>query len=246
MSPADRWPALNPAGASARPLVLVGYTRLAIGDRDGDLQRQASAISKASRDRCWQVRQIVAERAPGGDLNRRILAATLNSVRRGDYNGLVVARLDRLICSLAQFRHLFDDACQSGWVLVVIDAGIDLSTPAGSVKADELARAADYDRQLTSMRTAEALAAKRLAAMRLGRPRTCPDGVLERVARLRVSGATLTSIAEELNEDVIPTPGGGRQWYASHVSRLLKTQDARFLLEDLLTTRRAQEPEQAR
>lgn len=230
MKPAGQHPALR-SSDPVRPLILVGYTRSAIGDRDGDLQRQAAAISRASRDRRWQVRQIVAERASGGDLNRRLLAAALNRVRRSEYDGLVAARLDRLVCSLAQFRHLFDDACQSGWVLVVLDAGIDLSTPAGRVKAEELASAAEFERQLTAMRTTEALAAKRLAAVRIGRPRICPDGVLERVVRLRADGATLKGIADELNQDVIPTPGGGRHWYASHVSRLLKTQDARFLPE---------------
>jgi DNA invertase Pin-like site-specific DNA recombinase len=220
------------AGASpARRLILAGYTRLAIGDRPGDLERQASAIRRAGGNRGWDVRQIVAEHSPGGDLNRCILAGLLQRVRGGEYDGLVVARLDRLICSLAQFRRVFDDAYRSGWILVALDAGIDLSTQAGRHRAEELARASDYEGQLTGMRTAEALAAKKSAGVRVGRPRACPDDVLQRVVRLRSSEATLAAIADELNRDTIPTPGGGQHWHASHVSRLLKTQDAEILLK---------------
>lgn len=43
------------------------------------------------------------------------------------------------------------------------------------------------------MRTTETLATKRSAGQRVGRPRACPDHVLERVIRLPISGATLTA-----------------------------------------------------
>jgi DNA invertase Pin-like site-specific DNA recombinase len=228
----DRVAAPHLGGGACPPLRLTGYIRTATGDPPGDLERQASAIRKAARDQRWDIGQIVAEMASGADLDRSGLAATLSRVRRGECNGLIVARLDRLICSLAQFRRLFDDACLSGWVLVVLDAGIDLSTPAGWHRAEELVKASDYERRLTSMRTTEALAAKKAAGLRIGRPRTCPDGVLERVVGMRVRGDRLADIASELNNDDIPTPGGGGRWHNSHVSRLLKTRDAMQLLQD--------------
>jgi DNA invertase Pin-like site-specific DNA recombinase len=217
---------------TVRRLRMAGYTRTAISDPAGDMERQQSAIRRAARGQGWDLCQIAAEEASGADLNRSVLAATLNRVRQGDPDGIVVARLDRLVCSLAQFRRLFDDACQSGWVLVALDTGVNLSTPEGRLIAAGLAQASDYERRLISMRTAEALAAKKAAGMRVGRPRSCPDGVLERVVRLYIRGATLADIARELNNDKIPTPSGGQPWYASHISRLLKSQDAMFLLQD--------------
>lgn len=66
---------------------------------------------------------------------------------------------------------------------------------------------------------------------RRGRPRRCPVDVLIRVIELRVAGARLIDICNELNGDGVPTPGGGLRWYPSYVHRLLHTYDAR-LLED--------------
>lgn len=88
-------------------------------------------------------------------------------------------------------------------------------------------------RNLISKRTIQALEARRAAGVRLGRPRACPDDVLERVVVSRAQGEKLTNIAAALNADRIPTPGGSAYWYPSHVSRLLRTQDAKGLLADL-------------
>lgn len=87
--------------------------------------------------------------------------------------------------------------------------------------------------ELISIRTIEALAVKRAAGNRLGRPRSCPDTVLWRVVAARACGMKLIDIAADLNESGTPTPGGGPRWYPSHLSRLLRTQDAARLLTDL-------------
>jgi hypothetical protein len=69
------------------------------------------------------------------------------------------------------------------------------------------------------------------APRRRGRPRCCPDEILERVVVLRGRGALLRQICDELNAEHIRTPGGGMRWYPSHVSRLLGTIDAQNLAE---------------
>jgi hypothetical protein len=66
---------------------------------------------------------------------------------------------------------------------------------------------------------------------RPGRPRRCPLDVLVRVVELREAGAKLTEICDQLNAEKIPTPGGGRRWWPSHVHRLLGTYDAQLLAE---------------
>jgi hypothetical protein len=81
-----------------------------------------------------------------------------------------------------------------------------------------------------SERTIEALARRRAAGVRLGRPRICPEETLPQVVSARARGARLIDIAEMLNAENVLTPGGGIRWYPSHVSRLLKTQDAQNLV----------------
>jgi hypothetical protein len=83
-----------------------------------------------------------------------------------------------------------------------------------------------------SERTIDALARRRSAGVRFGRPRTCPDDTLIQVVLARESGARLIDIAKMLNAGNVRTPGGGAQWYPSHVSRLLKTQDAQNFIAE--------------
>ena len=70
--------------------------------------------------------------ASGKSLSERpSLPEALSLIHNGDANVLVVAKLDRLSRSLLDFAGLLADAQARGWVLVALDLGIDLSTPAG-------------------------------------------------------------------------------------------------------------------
>jgi hypothetical protein len=57
--------------------------------------------------------------------------------------------------------------------------------------------------------------------VRLGRPRSLPDSVRERIRFSRDEGETLTAIAESLNRDSVPTAQGGKRWHASTVRAVL-------------------------
>lgn len=59
-----------------------------------------------------------------------------------------------------------------------------------------------------------------------GRPSSCPPQVLAEVVTMRQAGARLVDICAAMNAAGIPTPGGGRKWWPSHVSRLLYTRAA--------------------
>jgi hypothetical protein len=61
--------------------------------------------------------------------------------------------------------------------------------------------------------TKAALAIKRSQGVVLGRPRTLPDKVVDRILRERAKGRTWTAIADGLNGDGVPTAQGGRRWY---------------------------------
>ena len=59
--------------------------------------------------------------------------------------------------------------------MVALDLGIDMSTPAGEFLASVMASAAQWERRIIGVRTREALAAKRAAGVRLGRPPRIPS-----------------------------------------------------------------------
>lgn len=211
---------------------VVGYARTSTDEQTAGLAAQEATIRAAVDARAgWQLLQVLAEQASGADAHRQGLAAALQLVHTGQAQALMVARLDRLTRSLGQLGDLLEDARARGWVLIALDTGVDLSTPAGEMVAGVLGAAAVYERRLIGVRTREALAARRAAGVRLGGPRRCPDEVLAEVVRLRVAGARLVDIAAALQAAGHSTPGGGARWWPSHVSRLLATQDGQRALQ---------------
>ena len=94
-----------------------------------------------------------------------------------------------------------------------------------------MAGAAKWERRIIGQRTSDALAAKRAAGVRLGRPRNLSDEVVRRIVDAKAHGGTLSGIAAALNADGVPTAHGGAKWHASTVRGVLHSQDA-----DILTT----------
>lgn len=75
--------------------------------------------------------------------------------------------------------------------------------------------------------TAPSLTARR----RPGRPRSCPYELLVRIVNLYEGGARQQDICDQLNAEGVLTPGGGKHWWPSHVSRLLRTIDAQLVID---------------
>ena len=133
---------------------------------------------------------------------------------------LVVSKMDRLSRSLLDFVTIMAEAERQGWSLVALDCPADPSTPAGEAMVSVMAAFSQFERRLIGQRTREALAVKRAAGVRLGRPPAIDDAVEQRIREERASGATLRGIADHLNDDGIPTARGGR-WRASTLQRVL-------------------------
>jgi DNA invertase Pin-like site-specific DNA recombinase len=129
--------------------------------------------------------------------------------------------LDRLSRSLLDFVEIMRRAQAEGWNLVALDLGIDLSTPAGEFLASVMASAAQWERRIIGQRTREALAAKKAAGVRLGRPPLLPPHVLARIESERSSGRTFATIADGLSADGVPTAQGGVRWYPATVRKVL-------------------------
>ncbi len=110
-----------------------------------------------------------------------------------------------------------EDARTGGWALVILDLGVDTTTPSGEMVANVMATFAQFERRLIGQRTKDALAVKKAQGVKLGRPRVLDEALRARIVEERGTGRTLAAIAEGLMADGVATAQGGQRWYPSTV-----------------------------
>ena len=155
----------------------------------------------------------------------------LEAVRSGKAAGLLVAKMDRLSRSVVDGARLMEQAAREGWTLHFADLDIDTSTPAGEMAANIIISGSQYERRLISQRTRDALAAKRARGERLGAAPALPPDVSRRVIAERREGRTFQAIADGLMADNIPTARGKSRWYPATISAVVKSDNARLLID---------------
>ena len=172
---------------------MVGYTRVSTDEQATSglgLKAQRTLIEAECDRRGWELVQVFEDAGASGKAlsGRPALAQALEAIRGGDAGALVVAKLDRLSRSLLDFASFMEDARKEGWALVILDLGVDTTTPSGEMIANVMATFAQFERRLIGQRTKDALAVKKRAGVKLGRPATVDETVAKRIARERRRG----------------------------------------------------------
>ncbi len=143
---------------------------------------------------------------------------------------LIIAKLDRLARNVAFIANLMD----SGVNFTACDM-----PEANRLTLHILAAVAEHEREMTSKRTTEALAAAKARGQRLGNPSPAPAAAKARavaeaqlntyrasvrpiIAELHGQGLNLSAIAREMNRRGIKT-ARGRQWEAQTVKNALSS-----------------------
>src|SRR5882672_5212179 len=208
---------------------VVGYLRVSTAGQvasGAGMDAQRAAIVDYARSKGITVTRWSVEGACSGSVppaERPALSEALAVLAECPSGVLIAARPDRLARKARDLLALRDLAEKQGWALAAADGSIDMTTPHGRALATVLGAFGELERDLISARTREALAARKAAGMRLGRPSQLPQGVRERIAREHAGGSGLTQIAQRLNDDMVPTVRGGARWYPSTVKAALAT-----------------------
>jgi len=208
---------------------MIGYVRRSKVNRNRPddpaygIEAQRSAIQAEATHRGWQLVWAPPDDGHTGAHTRRPgLTWTLGELAHGRADGLVVAKLTRLSRSVADCAQLLHTARKQGWSVVMLDVGVDTSTENGRLVVNVLMAVAEWEREIISQRTREALAEAKEQGVRLGRPILVPKPVTRRVRRMRSAGMTLDAIAHRLTSDNVPTVHGGARWYSSTVRGVLR------------------------
>lgn len=209
------------AGSTRRELAL-GYTTVLETDEANSprLREEARRIQAACRDRDLVLSKLVRdlESHSGPDLERPGLTYALDRLAEGEFNCLVVTRLDRLTRSAANLGTLIRMLSERDARLVVIDIELDTRTREGRLAAETLTTVGGLERKKLEQRTRKGLEAARSNRRSSGRPAVADRPSLkQRISDMRAAGMTLQAIADTLNDEGVPTVRGGAEWRPSSV-----------------------------
>ena len=173
------------------------YARTSTRDQHADVQTEKLLDYVENRDLALMA-QHIDDGISGSQSRRPALDALMAEARRREFDVVIVVKLDRLARSVRHLCNLTAELEALGIDLVVIDQGIDTSTPSGRLLFHTLAAVAEFEGDLIRERTRAGLEAARRRGRKLGRPRTLDRQDRERLQRLRSSGASVRSIAATL------------------------------------------------
>jgi DNA invertase Pin-like site-specific DNA recombinase len=180
-------------------------------------------------------------------LDRPELEKALERLDRGEADGILIPKLDRLSRSVGDWDYLIKNYFgeKAGFQLWSVADAIDTRTAAGRMVLNILMSVAQWERETTSERTRDTLQSKKARGEKtggeipfgytVGEPtigaggkliktlKPCPveQAILETIRQLRDSGMTLQGIAAELTSRGIARRGVVK-WEHTFLSRLLK------------------------
>jgi DNA invertase Pin-like site-specific DNA recombinase len=214
-------------------VTVYGYSRVSTSEQaeKHGVDAQRATIDAEAIRRGWDVVHVVDAGWSGSNLQRPGITELLGKLRRDDV--LLVARLDRLSRSLADFAGLMQEAQRRRWSFVALDLGVDTTTATGRLVASVMASVAEWERAVIGQRTKDALAAAKLKGILPGRRSAVPAAVQETLLDAHEHGMTMRQMAALLNRQGVLTVTGAH-WTHSSVYGALRSammeRDARLLL----------------
>ena len=223
---------------------VIGYIRVSTNEQAENgvsLDAQAAKIRGHCKVNGWRCVEVVRDDGYSAkDLRRPGLARILTDLQgKGRrFDGIVVAKLDRLTRSVRDLIRLTELLLKQHIALVSIQEAVDTSTATGKMFYTLVTVISEWERGVIGERTKEALAHKRRNGERIGvipygftlaRNRKTLEEVPDEtkvIAQIRHKRERLhlsfARIATDLNTKGIPAKQGGR-WQPATVHSILRT-----------------------
>lgn len=183
------------------------YARVSTTTHGQENDRQLHVL----KQRGIEVDRVFEEKMTGTKIDRPVWNQCFELLNKGDT--LIVESLSRIARSTRDLLDTVYELDKRGVNLVSLKENVDLSTPTGRMMVGIVSVIAQFERDLTSQRITEALAAKKAKGIQLGKPKdekkramiraevTDPEwhGSIIRTAReLGVNPRTVKRVLEEL------------------------------------------------
>jgi DNA invertase Pin-like site-specific DNA recombinase len=209
--------------AAQTPAIL--YLRVS-SDKQGEsglgLEGQEAACRRECDRRGWVVQDVITE-VQSGKIERRPGLDRALGLTKGVQGVMVAAEASRLTRgSTTHLLALYERAAKDGYAIYALDLPeIDITSPSGELMLTLLAAINRFERRMIAQRTSRALRAKIARGEPVGRPRSMPAAITERIRVLRAEGLSYQGIADRLNEEGVRTLAGG-QWVKQYVGQAVK------------------------
>jgi DNA invertase Pin-like site-specific DNA recombinase len=218
------------SGRKTESVGVVGYCRVKPGEpthSGHSLKDQEKAIRTVCESRGYQLLALYSDAGAPEYQGRPALSSALASLSEGNGSILMVTKLDRLTRSMHVAARVMASAERGGWSIVALDSAVDTTTTPGGALVEVLALFDEMERKLIGEQEARPGLSIRRPAPKLGRPSTLSAEVVERIVHARKGGATWAAIADNLNEEAVPTAQGGKQWYPATVRHVANAAESR-------------------
>ncbi|MBK8033791.1 MAG: recombinase family protein [Chloroflexi bacterium] len=192
----------------------IAYLRVSTTEQD--LEKNKFDILHLANEKGLGQVQWVEETVSGRvSWHKRKIAQVLNQLQNGDT--LIVSELSRLGRSMLECMEILSIAFQKGIYLYAVKGNWRLDNSIQSkIVAMAFSMAAEIERDLISQRTKEALVARKLAGIKLGRPQGIGTSKLDRfrpeIEALLKNGSTQRFIANRYES----TPANLNRWLKRH------------------------------
>ena len=115
------------------------------------------------------------EGVSGAKTSRRELDLMLQRMRKGEFDAIVVWKLDRLGRNTQHLLQLSEEFRNKRVKLVCVTQNIDTDRPEGRMFFTIIASFAELEREFTMERIRLSMATKKLKGIKIGRPKGCKD-----------------------------------------------------------------------
>jgi DNA invertase Pin-like site-specific DNA recombinase len=147
-------------------------------DKQNPITQQNPLVSKCEKEG-WEY-EIFQEFASGAKESRPELDRMLQRVRQGEFNIVLVWRLDRLGRSLKHLLQLIEEFKNNKVAFISLTEGFDTSTPQGELFFHIAGAFAQFERKLIQERIAAGTTRARAEGKTFGRPKGSKDSKIRK------------------------------------------------------------------
>ena len=174
------------------------YARVSTSEQD--VKKQVQELKKYIFEQNYNLQKVYIDEISGTKSSRPSLDLMLQDMRQGNFNCILIYKLDRLGRSLQHLITILEELHKKNIDLIVSSMNIDTKTASGKLLFNIMGAVAEFERDIIRERVIAGLDNARRKGKRLGRP-PIPWTVYNKAKRLREQGLSFRKIGKKLGVD---------------------------------------------